>query len=376
VETKSWTPEHVARARRYQMRRLGLDLLASAAEFAVTAALLALAPRGGWPLPGGSLLLAGAIYFALLAAARRAAALPLDYLGSFRLPHSEGLSNEALGGWLLDRAKGLALLLLIGCPAAGALLALMASRPGDWWWIAAALGTALGATLALLAPVVLAPLFFRFKPLSDPALRERLEGLLRRTGARMAGGVWEMDLSRKSRTANAALVGWGPSRRVVLSDTLLEYAPEEIEAVLAHEIAHHVGRHIPRLLLLRAAMLAVGFYLAQELLDRPGLVAWAGLAPLPAGEPAALAFLWLLFTAWGAVLSPFLLAHARRLERWCDRFAVRHAGGGEGLARALAKLCEKNLADPAPPRWVVALFHAHPPLGERIRRVREEGGRA
>lgn len=365
------TPEHCARARRYQMKRLGLDLASSALEAGAALALLALAPRGGWPLPGGAVFLSGAAYFALLALLRLAVSLPLDYLSGYRLAHRVGLSTETLAGWLLDRAKGLLLLLLIGCPAAGALVAVMARWPGDWWWIASALGILLGGALALVGPVLLAPLFFRFKPLADPHLRERLEGLLARTGARVRGGVWEMDLSRKSRAANAALVGWGPSRRVVLSDTLLEYAPEEIEAVLAHEIAHQVGCHIPQLLLARAAAFAAGMRLIQSVLDHPRWYAWSGLAALPPGEPAAIAAVWLLLGLWGAALSPPMLAYARRLEHWCDAFAVRHTGSGRGMASALEKLCLKNLADPSPPRWVVALFHSHPPLGERIRRARE-----
>ncbi|MEK6710607.1 MAG: M48 family metalloprotease, partial [Nitrospinota bacterium] len=368
MEREPITPEHCARARRYQMRRLRLEVAASALEFGAVAALLALAPRGGWPSPGGGNFLAGALFFALMTLLRQAASLHLDYLAGFRLAHQVGLSNETLAGWLRDRAKGLLLVLLIGCPAGGGLVAIMARWPGAWWWIGASLGILLGGGLALIRPVLLAPLFFRFKPLADPGLRGRLESLLRRTGARVRGGVWEMDLSRKSRAANAALVGWGPSRRVVLSDTLLEYAPDEIEAILAHEIAHHVGRHIPRLMMARAAVFAAGMFLAQAVLEHPRWYAWSGLPPLAAGEPAALAALWLLFGIGGAALSPLLLAYARGLEHWCDAFAVKHTGGGQGMASALEKLCLKNLADPFPPGWVVALFHSHPPLGERIRR--------
>jgi len=366
-------PGHRVRARRYQMQRLGLGLAASAVEAGAVLAVLALAPRGGWPLPHAPVFISGMVYFALLALLREAVSFPLDYLAGYRLPRREGLSTETLGGWLLDRAKGMLLLLAIGGPAAGAFVAVMAARPQDWWWLAAGLGILLGGALTLIGPVVLAPLFFRFKPLEDPGLRERLEGLLARTGARVRGGVWEMDLSRKSRAANAALVGWGPSRRVVLTDTLLDSSPEEIEAVLAHEIAHHVGRHIPRLLLARAAALAAGLFLVQKVLEHPGWHAWAGIPPVPPGEPAAIAAAWLLLGLWGMLLAPATLAHARRLEYWCDAFAVRHTGSGEGMASALEKLCLKNLADPCPPRWVVALFHSHPPLGERIRRARRGG---
>jgi STE24 endopeptidase len=350
------------------MKRLRLGVASSAVEFAATAAFWLVVPAV-WP--GGGVFFSGAAYFATLAVLRQVLSLPIDYASGYRLAHEVGLSTETTGGWLGDRAKVLGLTLLIGGGVAGAFLSVMSAWPEFWWWIAAALGAAFAALMSLIGPVLLAPLFFRFKPLSSGELRGRLEKLLERTGARVRGGVWEMDMSRRTRAANAALVGWGPSRRVVLGDTLLDYGADEIEAILAHEIAHHVGRHIWLLLLGRGVSLAAGLYLAREVLLRPDLIAWTGTVSPAPGDPSAIGALWLLLSLWGALLSPLMHWVSRRLEFWCDRFAVRHTGGAGGMSSALAKLCRKNLADPAPPGWVVALFHSHPPLGERIRRARE-----
>ncbi len=370
MEEEIITPEEAEKARRYQMRRLWLGLASSLMEFAATFAFLIWIPRGWWPAPWGSVFLAGAIYFAVLAILRQIITLPVDYYASYILPHEVGLSTETPGGWAADRLKGLALLLLLGGAAAGGFVFIMAGWPGDWWWIAAGLGTLISALLALIAPVLLAPLFFKFKPLADPELRERLGALLGRTGAQVRGGVWEMDMSRRTRAANAALVGWGPSRRVVLSDTLMDYEADEIEAILAHEIAHHLGHHIWLLIAGRGVMLAAGMFMAQRVLESAVFTGWVGVSSLTPGGVEAIAAVWLLFSIWGAVAAPFFHAFSRRLEYGCDRFAVRHALKGEAMASALAKLGKKNLADPDPPGWVVTLFHSHPSIRARIRRVR------
>ncbi len=371
MEDNILTPEETEKARRYQMRRLWLGLSGSLVEFAAMFAFLLWMPRGWLPLPWGSVFLAGAIYFGVLVTLRQVITLPLDFYAGYLLPHEVGLLTETPGGWFADQVKGLALLLVLGGAAAGGFVFIMAARLEDWWWIAALLGTLVSALLALIAPVFLAPLFFKFKPLSDTELLARLEALLKRTGARVRGGVWEMDMSRRTRAANAALVGLGPSRRVVLSDTLMDYEGDEIEAILAHEIAHHVGHHIWLLLAGRGILLAAGMFMAQRALESSAFSGWTGLQPIMPGDARAIAAVWLLMSIWGAVVSPFVLAFSRRLEYGCDRFAVRFAGRGEAMAPALAKLGKKNLADPDPPRWVVALFHSHPSIRARIKRVRD-----
>ena len=221
--------------------------------------------------------------------------------------------------------------------------------------------------ITLIAPVLLAPIFFRFKPLDDEGLQERLLALLERTKARVYGGVWEMDMSSKSKAANAALVGWGPSRRVVLSDTLLDFTPDEIEAILAHEIAHHVGRHIPALIAMKSLMLVFAMYFTCHVLV--WLKGWADPALLLPGEPVNIVVLWVVLSLLGAALSPLFLAVSRTLEHYCDRYATVHTEARGGLSSALVKLCRQNLTDPTPPGWVVALFHSHPSVCNRLAKI-------
>lgn len=357
------------RARSYQMRRLYAGLLSSALEFGVLLLFLFWYLNTDSPGGSGGAFLGGFAVFSLIALSRTLVSLPLDFYAGYALARRENLSNESAVRWLWDRCKGAALLLVLGGAAAGGCLAIMAAWPRHWWWMAALASVLLLLFVSLIAPVLLAPIFFRFRPLADEALRERLLALLERTKANVRGGVWEMELSAKSKTANAALVGWGPSRRVVLSDTLLDFAPEEIEAVLAHEIAHHVGRHIAILLGMKSVALACGLYLSGAAL---GWLGGPGSPALQPGAPGAVVVLWIVLTLVGAVLSPLLLAVSRALEHRCDLYAARQAPGG--LDSALVRLCRQNLTDPDPPRWVVALFHSHPPVSARLARIASRAG--
>ena len=355
--------EFIKRARAYQMRRLCVGLASSLLEFGVLFAFLFWYLGAGAGISSHGAFWSGFIVFSFIVLTKTLVSLPFDFYGGYVLARRENLSNQSPMGWLWDRCKGLVLLLLLGGSAGGIFLTIMVRWPAHWWWIAAVASVLLVVFISLIAPVLLAPIFFRFKPLGDECLKERLLVLLERTKARVYGGVWEMDMSSKSKAANAALVGWGPSRRVVLSDTLLDFTPDEIEAVLAHEIAHHVGRHIPALIAMKSAILIFGVYLSHHALI------WLGPALAQPGEPACVVILWVVLSLLGAVLSPLVLAVSRNLEHSCDRYSTEHARARGGLSSALVKLCRQNLTDPDPPGWVVALFHSHPSVCDRLTRI-------
>lgn len=355
------------RARAYQMRRLYAGLTSSALEFGVVLVFLFWylgAEAGDSP---DSSFVSGFTIFSFITLAKTLVSLPFDFYSGYILACRENLSNQSLPSWLWDRCKGFALLLLLGGSASGIFLMIMTAWPADWWWIAALASVLLVVFIALVAPVLLAPIFFRFKPLEDEGLKHRLIALLERTKAKVYGGVWEMDMSSKSKTANAALVGWGPSRRVVLSDTLLDFTPDEIEAILAHEIAHHVGRHIPALIAMKSAMLVFGMYFSSHALEWVGR--WVDPALVQPGEPACVVVLWVVLSLLGAVVSPMFLVISRAFEYRCDRYSTEYAEARDGLSSALVKLCKQNLTDPDPPGWVVSLFHSHPSVYNRLARI-------
>ncbi len=294
--------------------------------------------------------------------------LPLDYYRGFVLPHRYGLSTQTLRGWVVDQIKGAAVSAAIGAPLLLALYATMRLAPDTWWLWAGGVFALFSVVLSALAPVLLMPIFYKFKPLAEDYadLVERLTRLAERAGAHVEG-VFQFDMSRRTRAANAALTGLGGTRRIVLGDTLLEaFTPEEIETVLAHELGHHVHRDLAFFLVVQSAFTFLAFYLVsaalRALLDPLGL---SGPAD-PAGLPA----LGLLFGLIGLVTMPLVNALSRWRERMADAFAVEVTGNPDAFASAMTRLANQNLAQVDPERWEVLLLYSHPPLRERIERAR------
>jgi Zn-dependent protease with chaperone function len=314
----------------------------------------------------------GRFYFAIvlvalaLGALHSAVSVPLAIFSGFVLERRYELSRQSFRGWLNDYLKGLAVGVLLGLPALLLVYYTMAQVPGWWWAIAGAVLAVLIIGLANVAPVLLLPLFFSFMPLRRQELRARLEMLAARAGTRIVG-VYEWALGAKTRKANAALTGLGATRRILVSDTMLEqYSDDEIEVVLAHELGHHVHHDIWRALALETALILLGFFAADFTLRTIG--GRLGLEALtdPAGVP-------LLLAAAGVaslVLMPFGLALSRRHERRADRFALDLTSNPGAFVTAMRRLGAQNLAEDRPSRLVEWLFYSHPPLEERLEAAR------
>jgi STE24 endopeptidase len=231
-----------------------------------------------------------------------------------------------------------------------------------WWAWAAAGWLLLSLILGQLLPVVILPLFYKITPLEDPLLRERLERLTEGTGLTIEG-VYRLNLSVETRKANAALAGLGRTRRVLLGDTLLqEFTPEEIEVVFAHEVGHHVHRHMLKMLVFGVFLVTGGFWLVDLVLRQS-----AGcLGFLSFTDPALLPLVLLVMVLYGLVLSPLEKAISRHFERQADTFSLHHTGKREAFCSAFVKLARLNKADPEPHSLVVWLFHDHPPIRQRL----------
>lgn len=296
---------------------------------------------------------------------------PLSFLLSFYrgyvVEHRYGLSRQTPAQWLADHAKGASiggvLALVLGIP----LYAAIAAWPA-WWWLVAGLGfSAVMVALANVAPVVLLPLFFRFTPLDQPSLVERLRALAERAGARIVG-VYRWELGAKTSKANAALTGIGGTRRILIADTMLaEYSEDEIEVVLAHELAHHVHHDIWSGIALETVLTLAGFWLASVALTAAG--PYFGLRG-PA-DPAGVPLLLLAAGAVSLLLMPLALAVSRSHERRADRFALDLTSKPGAFVSAMKRLGAQNLAEERPSRLVEWLFHSHPPLAERIDAARQ-----
>jgi STE24 endopeptidase len=302
-------------------------------------------------------------------------ALPLDWYDQFRLEARFGFNTTTQRLWWLDRLKGLGLGLVLGYPLLWLVLKLVEwMGPGWWLW---AWGALLGFELlmAVLAPVLILPLFNKFTPLPEGSLRERLLGLAARTRFR-AGSIQVMDGSKRSRHSNAFFTGFGSYRKVVLFDTLIQQLAEpELEAVLAHEIGHFKKKHIPKTLAAAALGSLAGFYLVSLLSRQEGFYRAFGFEP-DSIVPALLLFGLLsgVATFW---LSPAARWWSRRYEYQADAFAAQVMRQPGPLIGALRKLNEKNLSNLTPHPLYSGFYYSHPTLLERERalrgRMRDEG---
>lgn len=361
-------PADDARARRYHRLQFWLGLTGLALEALYLGAVLAAGVARTVAEAAGRLDSALAWRVAVVAAAlglgERVLTAPLAWLRGYWLPRRYGLLHQPLRGWLGDRLKAAAIAGVLGLMTVEAIYALVATT-AVWWLVAAAVLVGFEVGLAFVFPVWLLPLFYRLEPLADDGLRRRLLDLAARAGVPVVG-VWVADQSRKSRTANAALAGLGRTRRIVLSDTLVrDFAPDEVEAVLAHELGHDVRRDLWRGLGVQATVTLLALWIADRLL-RAG-VNWFDLHG-PA-DPAGLPWLALVLLGVGLAATPAVNSFSRRLERQADDFALAVTGDPGAFVRALERLAALNLAERRPPRWKEVLLFSHPSIERRIARA-------
>jgi len=303
------------------------------------------------------------LYVLVLSLIFDVATLPFSVYRGFLLERRYGLSTETLGHWLKDHAKTV----LIGLLFAEAAALSVYYALGTWstgWWVAAGAGYSVFAlVLTVAAPVVLLPLFFTFRPLEKDALRDRLTSLASKAGTRIMG-VYEWTLSDRTKKANAALTGMGHTRRILLSDTLLaEYSDDEIEVILAHELAHHVHRDIWTTVLFDVALTFAGFFVADRALR--AAVPFLGLNGI--ADPAGIPVLLLTAGAISVCVKPLLNALSRSHERRADSYALRMTDNPSAFITAMKRLGQQNLAEESPSKLVQAFFYTHPPIKERLR---------
>lgn len=336
-------------------------------ELAVVGALLLMLVFGGvsaklshflaFPQPWAS-----ALYFVILVIGLGIITMPLTYYQGFILPRRYGLSNQGFSAWLADGLKAAALGILLGLGVVVVVYLLLDRLADIWWLLSGILLLFLSMLLTWLTPTLLLPLFFRLEPLDDVELKQKLTNLAKRARTQVCG-VFTMDLSSKGTTANAMLAGLGDSRRIILSDTLLEqYSPEETEVILAHELGHHLHRHIPKLIAVQAVIVLLALYLAD-------LVLKAGVTPLGfqgIADVAAFPLLVLSLAAFSLVMTPLVNAYSRYLETSADETALELTANPQAFVAAMTKLTNQNLSVAQPSRWVELLLYDHPPYTKRV----------
>ena len=367
-EAAGLSAEQQEEARRYgrvslalTLADMGLDLV-----YLALAAFVLARPIDAWlasfePLAGEQNYLRLVALFGVVIGLHILISLPLSFYSGYVVEHRFGLSNQSLRRWTRNWALSNTLAVLLGAVLNVGLFWIMWNSGSYWWLITAGAFFVVSVVIGQLAPVLILPLFYKVEPIDKPELVERLKQLAEGTGLTIEG-VYRLGLSADTTKANAMLAGLGGTRRVLMGDTLLDkFSAEEIEVIFAHELGHHVHRHIPKMIAMGLAFSVAGFWV----LDRV-LVAWAGVASAADAPTSSMPLVMFTMTVFMTVLSPLQNAVSRHFERQCDRYALERTGNAAAYRSAFMKLAKLNKADPDPNPIEVLLLHSHPPIKERL----------
>ncbi len=362
------TPEQQAEARRYSHVSLACTL----ADMAIDVAFLGLMafifarPIDTWlssfvPFSGEHSILRLLALFGVVMLLHILISMPLSFYSNYVVEHRFALSNQSLRRWLRNWALSNVLTIVLGAALNAGLFWIIWNTGAYWWLIAAAAFFVVSIVLGQLAPVLIMPLFYKIERLENPELDGRMKRLAEGTGITIEG-VYRMGLSADTVKANAMLAGLGRTRRVLMGDTLIEkFNPAEIEVIFAHELGHHVHRHIPKMIATGVVTSVVGFWL----IDR-AIVWWAGIPDAAAAPTSALPLVMFTLTVFALILSPLQNAISRHYERQCDRYALDRTHDVTAYRSAFLKLARLNKADMEPNPIEVFLLHSHPPIAERL----------
>lgn len=364
------TDAQLSEAKEYNRRELICDLVDRAIDLSFLAIMAFVFARGldRWlsTFPGLESLSARlAAMFLLVTGVHILVSFPLSFYSGHILEHHYELSRQSFAGWLWRYVKRNLLTLVLGLAMIQGLYWMIWLTGPIWWLVAAAGYFAVSVLLGQLAPVLILPLFYKIERLDDETLKTRLVELSQGTGLSIEG-VYRMKMSDETVKANAMLAGLGATRRVILGDTLLDgFSTDEIEVIFAHEIGHHVHRHLRQMLIYGVIFSLVGFFLADRL-----LALWVGsmeggidYANLPV---YTLPFMTLVIGVFSMVVEPVQNGISRHFEVQSDTYALKSTGLKDAYRSAFTKLARLNKTDPNPHPLEVFLFHSHPPIAERL----------
>jgi STE24 endopeptidase len=366
--TDAQTPAQREEARRYNRIHLALTLADMAVDFVYLGLMAFLfgARIDGWlatfePMSGEKSMLRLVALFGIVIGLHILVSLPLSFYSGYIVEHQFKLSNQSPRRWLRNWSLGNVLAVVLGAVLNVGLFWIIWHTGSYWWLIAAAAFFVVSVALGQLAPVLFLPLFYKIEPLENAELLERMKRLAAGTGLTIEG-VYRLGMSADTSKANAMLAGLGRTRRVLMGDTLLDkFSPDEIEVIFAHEIGHHVHRHIQKMIAAGVVTSCAGFWL----LDRV-LVWWANIPTVSDAPTSALPLVMFTLTTFMLILAPLQNAISRHYERQCDRYALTRTKNAPSYRSAFMKLAKLNKADMDPNPIEVILLHSHPPIAKRL----------
>ena len=287
---------------------------------------------------------------------------PVDYCSDFVMEHNFSLSNQPFLKWVLRKMKIDVVGGIVGLVVLIIFYALLVNFQRSWWILFAVFFFLFQILVAQLFPTLILPLFYRLKPLDKEELKSRLQTLVEKFGYRM-NGVFSFDLSRETKKANAAMTGLGKTRKIIISDTLLDsFSAGEIEVVMAHELGHLVKHHMMKGIALSAAVSVIGFFVVAQAYS-----AYAEVIHAPVYALNTLPFLAVLMSILGVISVPVGNYYSRRIEHEADLFALDTTGMNAEFVETMRKLGKLNLSPENPPAWIEKIFFSHPSIGARIK---------
>ncbi|MDR3555491.1 MAG: M48 family metallopeptidase [Syntrophobacteraceae bacterium] len=313
---------------------------------------------------GLSLVPAGLFFFFVPGLIQFLAALPFDYYNTFVIEEKFGFNKSTLKLWIIDHIKGGVVGLCLFAAIFSLLLLFIEWSPRLWWLWGFLLLSTVQLVMAVLYPVLLAPLFNKFEPLRNEELAAKIKAEMERSSIRVKK-ILQMNAGIRSRHTNAYFTGIGKTKQIVLFDTLLEsHTDEEILAVLAHEAGHFRKKHVPKQLLLFTGFSLAALYATWVFIQWPLLFSTFGFST--ATPYVGLFLAWVFWSKAGFFLQPLYMAISRRFEREADRFAAGMLGSGKPMAKALKRVAADNLSNLNPHPLYVRFHYSHPPVVERV----------
>ncbi|HPM43341.1 MAG TPA: M48 family metallopeptidase, partial [Candidatus Omnitrophota bacterium] len=304
-----------------------------------------------------------AVYFSIFSALSYIVTFPVHFYSGFLLEHRFALSNQTVKRWFVEEAKGYAISFVITLAVVEALYLICRNFEANWWipvsvfWILFTVG------FAKIFPVVIMPLFYKCVPLKNEELKNKIFELAGRFNIKISD-VFEIDFSKNTRKSNAAVIGWGKTRRVVLTDNLInDFTPDEVEVVAAHEFAHYALGHIQKLVSVQILSTVIFFYGLSLIM--PVMASILGASDQ--SDILILPAIWFLLSLYSFTVAPILNAYSRKLEEDADRSAIEATKKPLAFISLMKRLSEKNLSDDSPSPLVEYLFYNHPPISKRIR---------
>ncbi len=287
---------------------------------------------------------------------------PFEFYGGYVIEHRFDLSNQTVTAWLVEKIKGAAIGIVVGVPVALVFYVFLKLTGWLWWLWFSLFIFFISVFLARIAPVIIFPIFYRFKELESDEIRERITRLLEGQGISIRG-IYSFNLSKDTKKANAGFTGLGRSKRIILSDTLIEhFTPDEIAVVFAHEMGHYRKRHIVKSIVLGSASIFLSFFLCGELYR----LTLEAMGYAHVYEIAAIPILFLYLSLFSLVTMPLSNALSRLYEREADRYALDATRDREAFISAMEKLADMNLADKDPNPVTEFMFYSHPSIKKRI----------